>query len=324
MKSIGRMTSNGGLRSGVHVMGAALGLLLVSPTFASVTAKGSRVCDDNRGVLEDPDVTHQLGNVAVQLIYASGVDQQGGDWFTTAEDHTLQYREYPDGTFADVPVTTNPTGPFIPASGTQLADDVSVSDGNRRANTDPTDYMAGAKQFQGSNLHNYNAQVKNEHTEAQWALEFTNCPDGTKYEFRVRWGTRQGDALVTYPAQVWTPLLDLAEHDAGQQPDAFFQLGGETDAELFGYKLDPGANTINVTEIIFRLSSIVGLTNADFQSLELVEDSTPDGDIDNGTETNIMTGTWTKDLGAGKITWSGTFSVTAATHYILRADFASL
>ncbi len=113
MKPIGRMTSHGvddgrtaiRLRSRIHVMGAALGLLLASPTFAAVTAKGSRVCNDSRGVLEDPDVTHQLGNVAVQLIYAAGVDQQGGNWFTTAEDHTLQYREYPDGTFADVPVT---------------------------------------------------------------------------------------------------------------------------------------------------------------------------------------------------------------------------
>ncbi len=35
MKSIGRMTANGGLRSGVHVMGAALGLLPASPTFAA-------------------------------------------------------------------------------------------------------------------------------------------------------------------------------------------------------------------------------------------------------------------------------------------------
>ncbi len=43
MKSNGRMTSNGvedgrtasWLRSGVHVMGAALGLLLASPTFAA-------------------------------------------------------------------------------------------------------------------------------------------------------------------------------------------------------------------------------------------------------------------------------------------------
>ena len=76
---VGRMTSIGvedgrtaiRLWSGVHVIGAALGLLLASPTFASVTAKGSQICDANRFAQGSTDETYRLGDVNTQLIYAA-------------------------------------------------------------------------------------------------------------------------------------------------------------------------------------------------------------------------------------------------------------
>ncbi|MCP3905744.1 MAG: VCBS repeat-containing protein [Planctomycetes bacterium] len=118
-------------------------------------------------------------------------------------------------------------------------------------------------------------------------------------------------------------VLWLADHTAGQETDAFSQSGGETDAELFGFKLDLGGATITVTELALSLSSITGLQDGDWAGLELVIDTNDDGDIGGGESTTVG-GSGVVNQGAGTITFSTDFNVSSATSYILRGDFASL
>ncbi|MGD2111250.1 MAG: hypothetical protein PVI86_17875, partial [Phycisphaerae bacterium] len=124
----------------------------------------------------------------------------------------------------------------------------------------------------------------------------------------------------------WEPILAviLADHSAGQETDAFSTDGSETDAELFGFDMEPcGPGTMTITELVFSLSSIAGLTNSDWADIELVVDDNGDGDIGIG-ETTGVGGTGVVDEVAGTITFSTSINVTAPTSYILRADFASL
>jgi hypothetical protein len=123
----------------------------------------------------------------------------------------------------------------------------------------------------------------------------------------------------------WEPesVLGLADHDAGQEADAFTESGVQIAAELFGFKLEPCGGTTTVTEVVFSLSSISGLTDLDWANVEVVVDGNGDGDI-NGGEGTTVGGAGVVDQAAGTITFSGGFAVTAATDYILRADFVTL
>ncbi|MHC4107028.1 MAG: hypothetical protein ACYSTY_02970, partial [Planctomycetota bacterium] len=69
------------------------------------------------------------------------------------------------------------------------------------------------------------------------------------------------DAHTFWLTGYWAPqtTLLLADHTAGQESDAFRNFGTETDAELFAFQFDPCLSTFNVTEVVFSLSSIVGL-----------------------------------------------------------------
>lgn len=118
------------------------------------------------------------------------------------------------------------------------------------------------------------------------------------------------------------PLL-LTDHDSGQEADAFSESGGETNAELFAFKLDSVGATVTVTQLVFRLSSITGLVSGDWTGVEIIEDANGDGAIGGG-ETTAVGGAGVVNQPAGTITFSSSFTVTTGANYILRADFASL
>ncbi len=119
-------------------------------------------------------------------------------------------------------------------------------------------------------------------------------------------------------------VLTLSDHTVGQESDAFTDKGGETDAELFAFKLDPNSgSSITVTQIVFRLTEIIGLGDGDWGDVEIIEDTNSDGNI-GGSETTARGGGGIVSTSAGTITFSTSFSVTAATDYILRADFTTL
>ncbi len=121
----------------------------------------------------------------------------------------------------------------------------------------------------------------------------------------------------------WDVGVLLSDHVAGQESDAFTGNGAETNAELFAFKLTPCAGTLNITQIVFRLTNITGLVNGDYAGLELLVDTNGNGSIGAG-ETTAVGGTGTVNTAAGTITFSTTFSVSSGTYYILRGDFASL
>lgn len=131
------------------------------------------------------------------------------------------------------------------------------------------------------------------------------------------------DAHHFYLTGYWDVGTILSDHDAGQEPDAFTESGGETNAELFAFKLAPCAGSLTVTEVVFTLSNIIGLTDGDWAGVELVVDENRDGNVGVG-ETTTVGGAGVVDQASGTITFSTSFFLNSDTQYILRADFASL
>jgi hypothetical protein len=116
--------------------------------------------------------------------------------------------------------------------------------------------------------------------------------------------------------------IALANPDPGQETDAFSGQATEINAELFGFKLTPSTN-LAVTQLVFSLSGIVGLTDPDWAQVEIVVDSNANGTID-GAEGATVGGAGTVNTAGNTITFNGDFNVSVVTHYILRADFALL
>ncbi|MCH7701289.1 MAG: hypothetical protein IID37_06345 [Planctomycetes bacterium] len=124
----------------------------------------------------------------------------------------------------------------------------------------------------------------------------------------------------------WGPTsgVRLSDHAAGQETDAFTETGSETDAELFGFRIQNlDGDTSSITQLVFRISNITGLVDGDWAGVELVEDTNGDGTISGG-ETTTVGGAGTVSTAGGTITFSTSFNVSSAINYILRADFASL
>jgi probable HAF family extracellular repeat protein len=137
---------------------------------------------------------------------------------------------------------------------------------------------------------------------------------------------RHQDVSDTHTFRVlghWDVGVILSNHVAGQETDAFHEIGAETNAELFSFKLAPCAGSLTVTQLIFRLTGISGLVNGDWAGIEMIVDANSDGAIGVG-ETTSVGGAGVVNQAAGTITFSTSFAVSATTYYILRADFASL
>ncbi len=136
------------------------------------------------------------------------------------------------------------------------------------------------------------------------------------------WSTTQRLAIITAVLNC-DKVLSLADHTVSQESNAFGGSGGETNAELFAFELEPECVTVSVTQLVFTLSDVAALTDGDWGSVEIIVDSNNDGNIGVG-ETTTVGGTGVVNTAAGTITFSTAISVTAATSYILRADFLTL
>ncbi|MCH9002292.1 MAG: hypothetical protein IIC02_06935 [Planctomycetes bacterium] len=137
------------------------------------------------------------------------------------------------------------------------------------------------------------------------------------------WSLTTRLAIISAVLNASSTRLDLADHTAGQESDAFSESGSETDAELFAFELDPIGGSQTVTEIVFTISSITGLADGDWGGVEIIEDTNDDGNI-GGSETTARGGAGVVVQAGGTITFSSSFTVTATTSYILRADFSFL
>ena len=118
------------------------------------------------------------------------------------------------------------------------------------------------------------------------------------------------------------PQLLLADHPSGQALDAFGDSGSATGAKLFAFQLTPSVGTVTVSELAFTVSSNNGLGDGDFANLAIYTDADNDGLVEGG-DTSVA-GAGTVSLAAGNISFTGDFSVSAASSFILQGDFASL
>lgn len=177
-----------------------------------VTSNGSTICDSSRVALVAIDANYKLPSNTDKIIYAAGVNDTGACRIRIGHGgHTLQFRILA-GLWADVP-TANASGPHLAATGTVLVNNTTVSDTERRANSGGIGiYAVSAKQFTSSTNLDFpvGAEIRNNHGEGQWALDFSNCPNRVSYEFRVGWGTKDcGYQYVNYPAQIRTPGIRI-------------------------------------------------------------------------------------------------------------------
>ena len=174
------------------------------PAFGSnMTSNGSTICDSNRDALAAIDANYTLTNNSNKIIYAAGANDddcrpEGG------ESHTLRYRIL-GGTWATMP-TSNGSGPFLASSGTDLTHNSTVGAGERRAKTTGSgSYKAYSKEHTTSASLTYSNDWRDDRTEGQWALDFSNCGDGETYEFQVRWEASDcGYTDITYAARITT------------------------------------------------------------------------------------------------------------------------
>ncbi|MBI3833279.1 MAG: hypothetical protein HY287_03000 [Planctomycetes bacterium] len=134
---------------------------------------------------------------------------------------------------------------------------------------------------------------------------------------------RVSDTHHFYLMGYWDGAVIMSDATTGQVADAFHEQGGETNAELYAFKLSPCAGSLTVSQLVFRLTSISGLVNGDWAGIEILIDANSDGHIGVGESTSVG-GAGVVNQAAGTITFSTSFTVSATTQYILRADFASL
>ncbi|MGA1794649.1 MAG: DUF2341 domain-containing protein [bacterium] len=120
--------------------------------------------------------------------------------------------------------------------------------------------------------------------------------------------------------------VELGDHAAGQEPDAFTDAASVTDAELFAFHLiNRRGVTVAVNEIVFPLSAVSGIVQGDFANLEIYVDTDNDGTIEAGEDTPVG-GTGVVDAGCTTITFSENFDIAALStvSYILIGDVANL
>jgi hypothetical protein len=136
---------------------------------------------------------------------------------------------------------------------------------------------------------------------------------------------RQVHVLAAFAPAPSDPV-ELADHNAGQESDAFGLPGAVTGAELFAFRMrNNGGVTENISEMVFRLSGVAGIEQLDFANLAIYVDDNDNGTIDAG-ETTTVGGAGVVDVGVTGITFTTTISLAAGstTHFILKGDVGSL
>jgi len=163
---------------------------------------GSRICDANRVALGAIDASVILTSPTQPFVFAAGVND-AGDRFRPEHTMTLSARAI-GGTFAEV-TTASTTGPFIQTSEV-LINNTAVTEANRRAGLGGIgNFIVSGKEHTSANGLNHALEVRGNHTEAQWHLQFgTSAVADRQWEFQVLWLGKDGNTTITYPAMVTT------------------------------------------------------------------------------------------------------------------------
>jgi hypothetical protein len=125
------------------------------------------------------------------------------------------------------------------------------------------------------------------------------------------------DAYDLYTIAIGEALF-IEEHGLGQVPNQFIYLNS-TDVPLMAFSLRPGNEDMLVSELVFNLSAVIGVTNENMADVRLYRDNNSDRGLDVG-DTLIGTGTLAVVRRSGTLTFSDEISVSAGADYIVVAN----
>jgi archaellin len=148
----------------------------------------------------------------------------------------------------------------------------------------------------------------------------------TEYNSVRYQGAGPGRFLLTeFPPEVPSDI-EMHTHIAGQEQNAFSTSTAVTGAELAAFRLEnTTAGALQVDELAFTVSSVSGLSQADFSNLEITIDDDNDGIIETG-ETTSVGGAGIVDSTVSSMTFSSSFTVGAGAtiNYVLSGDVSNL
>ena len=162
-----------------------------------------------------------------------------------------------------------------------------------------------------------------------WARSWTAAElSNPLFQFRIykTGGANLRVDLIQIQVHFTPPLVSLADHLAGQKENAFLNAGLLSGAELLAFQLTNNSGSIiNLTQVLFQLSTISGINQGDLSNLLIYVDENANGVVDGG-ETAMVGGSGSVDSGVTAITFSSPFTLAAnsVTYFILKGDVANL
>ena len=131
---------------------------------------------------------------------------------------------------------------------------------------------------------------------------------------------------VPFSLSVLNPQkLILTDHQAGSRQDTFSESGSETNVSLFSFSLRKASGSnIAVNQVVFTISNLNGIVDADINGIQLYEDLDFDGVLDGGEPSLLGNGNVQLQSSSGNISFSGSFTVSENNQYLLVGNILNL
>lgn len=159
----------------------------------AVVGKGSRTALSNRTAQGTEDVNFTLPNNSDPIILGTGVGDDNGNRMRMDDGVTLQFRTGA-GSFVTV---NNSTGAVRMTTATSLTNDNALTEGERLS-TGLFDAFVDGREVEDDGASTQANQVRDETTEFQWGLDFSNAATSTTYDFRVQWVNDDATDNINY------------------------------------------------------------------------------------------------------------------------------
>lgn len=158
---------------------------------------GSRTANSSRVAQGSENSTFTLPNNEDAIIIGVGMDDDNGDRLRPVDDgdleSTLQFRTGADA-FTDVLAAS---GAVRLTSATNLVEANTLTSGERLSTG-----TGGGSYIDGREMEVENAwtvdEVRDDYTEWQFGLDFSNAADSTTYDFRMSWEMKEGEFFISY------------------------------------------------------------------------------------------------------------------------------
>lgn len=167
---------------------------------------GSRVCDSARGALAAINAVYTLTAKSQLIIFCGGIVGTTGDRMSQGTGGCALHWRRAGGTFAAM---TNATEVKIAASGTVLANGTGVDATDARTTKTPTFTAGAGVEVQGAASSSALAllQIRDIASgEWQYAVDFSDAPDGQAYQFRFVVTHDAGTTNIDYASTITVPI----------------------------------------------------------------------------------------------------------------------